>query len=144
MVPFTAEEVWQARYPSDDGSVHFETWPEVPAAWEDVDLAERWAEVRAFREAVTAAIEPLRRDKVVRSSLEAVVIADDAAARLADTAGVDLAEACIVGAVRIDEAMEGIRVEPTRDPKCGRCWRHLPEVPADGALCGRCAEVAGG
>jgi isoleucyl-tRNA synthetase len=25
--------------------------------------------------------------------------------------------------------------------KCGRCWRLLPEVPEDGALCARCAEV---
>ncbi|MBA3838141.1 MAG: hypothetical protein C0499_10845, partial [Zymomonas sp.] len=25
--------------------------------------------------------------------------------------------------------------------KCGRCWRLLPEVTADGELCGRCAEV---
>ncbi len=144
LIPFTAEEVWQARYPSEDGSVHFETWPEVPAAWEDKDLAERWAAVRAFREEVTAAIEPLRRDKIVRSSLEAVVIADDASARLADTAGVDLAEACIVAAVRIDETVEGIRVSPTEDAKCGRCWRHLPDVAEDGGLCGRCAEVVGG
>src|SRR3546814_7446259 len=28
---FTAEEVWQARFPSDDGSVHFLEWPELPA-----------------------------------------------------------------------------------------------------------------
>jgi isoleucyl-tRNA synthetase len=25
--------------------------------------------------------------------------------------------------------------------KCGRCWRLLPEVTADGALCDRCTEV---
>ena len=29
---FTAEEVWQARYPSEDGSVHFLEWPELPSA----------------------------------------------------------------------------------------------------------------
>ena len=27
---FTAEEVWQARFPSEDGSVHFLEWPELP------------------------------------------------------------------------------------------------------------------
>ena len=35
---FTAEEVWQTRYPSEDGSVHFETWPEVDTGWRDEAL----------------------------------------------------------------------------------------------------------
>ena len=26
----------------------------------------------------------------------------------------------------------------------GRCWRLLPEVPEEGGLCGRCAEVVNG
>jgi isoleucyl-tRNA synthetase len=25
--------------------------------------------------------------------------------------------------------------------KCGRCWRHLPEVEEEGDLCNRCDEV---
>src|SRR5438105_12361525 len=33
MLPFTAEEAWLARYPSAEGSVHLELFPEVPAAW---------------------------------------------------------------------------------------------------------------
>ena len=28
---FTAEEVWQARFPSEDGSVHFLEWPDLAA-----------------------------------------------------------------------------------------------------------------
>ena len=28
--------------------------------------------------------------------------------------------------------------------KCGRCWRHLPEVPEEGGLCDRCEEVVNG
>ncbi|MGE0775310.1 MAG: zinc finger domain-containing protein [Sphingomonadaceae bacterium] len=32
----------------------------------------------------------------------------------------------------------------TDDLKCGRCWRHLPEVKEDGALCARCDEVVHG
>ncbi|MGV3730878.1 MAG: isoleucine--tRNA ligase [Sphingopyxis sp.] len=31
----------------------------------------------------------------------------------------------------------------TTDHKCGRCWRHLPEVTTDGALCNRCETVLG-
>ncbi|MEV9247674.1 class I tRNA ligase family protein, partial [Klebsiella pneumoniae] len=65
---FTAEEVWQDRFPSEDGSVHLLEWPEVPAV-ADVDAA-HWVAVRALRTQVTEAIEPLRREKIVRSSLE--------------------------------------------------------------------------
>src|SRR3954467_13700993 len=35
MLPFTAEEAWLARYPSEDGSVHLEQFPELPASWRD-------------------------------------------------------------------------------------------------------------
>ena len=33
---------------------------------------------------------------------------------------------------------DGIIVKPSDWHKCGRCWRLLPEVPEDGALCRRC------
>lgn len=131
---FTAEEAWQARFPADDSSVHFLEWPALPEqAGEDV--AQRWLAIRALRERVTEAIEPLRREKTIRSSLEAEVTAPelplDAAA---------LAELFIVASVA-----EAPTVEVTRTDyrKCGRCWRHLPEVEADGDLCTRCADVTG-
>ena len=34
--------------------------------------------------------------------------------------------------------------EKTTHHKCGRCWRHLPEVTEDGALCSRCDQVVAG
>ena len=130
---FTAEEVWQARYPSEDGSVHLLEWPELPAMPGDAPLGTRWQEVRALRVQVTEAIEPLRREKRVRSSLEAEVVVP--ALPLPAEA---LAEVFIVADVTEGDA---IAVERTEYLKCGRCWRHLPEVAADGTLCARCDEV---
>ena len=127
---FTAEEVWQARFPSEDGSVHFLEWPELPTV---DDVGTVWAEVRRLREGVTEAIEPLRREKTVRSSLEAEVTVP--ALPLPPQA---LAEAFIVAKV---EQGEGIAVGRTDFHKCGRCWRHLPEVTEDGLLCDRCDTV---
>ncbi len=128
---FTAEETWGTRYP-DAGSVHLLEWPET-GDWADEALAARWAEVRALREQVTEAIEPLRREKVIRSSLEAEVTVPslplDAAA---------LEELFIVA--KVSQGAE-VAVVRTDAAKCGRCWRHLPEVSADGALCGRCADA---
>ena len=43
VIVFTAEEVWQSRYPDSD-SVHLLEWPEIPAA--SVDLS-RWDALRA-------------------------------------------------------------------------------------------------
>ncbi|WP_420894052.1 zinc finger domain-containing protein, partial [Sphingopyxis granuli] len=35
-------------------------------------------------------------------------------------------------------------VKRTENHKCGRCWRHLPEVAQDGGLCNRCETVLDG
>lgn len=129
---FTTEEVWGTRYP-DGGSVHLLEWPKVPSV--DADDA-KWAQLRELRTAVTEAIEPLRRDKVVGSSLEAEVTVPEAPA-----SEEELAELFIVSAVRKGDTL---RVAKTSNHKCGRCWRFLPEVPADGALDHRCEEVLNG
>ena len=128
---FTAEEVWQARFPSEEGSVHYLEWPDLPEVASDA--ATGWTALRQLRETVTEAIEPLRREKTVRSSLEAEVTAP--ALPLDPDA---LAEMFIVAKVT---AGDTVAVTRTEYRKCGRCWRHLPEVTRDGALCSRCAEV---
>ncbi|MDR6113812.1 MULTISPECIES: isoleucine--tRNA ligase [unclassified Sphingomonas] len=130
---FTAEEVWQSRYPSEDGSVHLLEWPELPQLGEDEALMARWTEIRGLRAQVTEAIEPLRREKTVRSSNEAEVTVPSLP--LEPHA---LAEAFIVADVALADT---VTVTRTTKHKCGRCWRHLPDVAVDGELCGRCAEV---
>jgi len=136
---FTAEEVWGTRYP-EAGSVHLETWPQIEAGWRDEALAAKWDAVRALRIQATEAIEPLRRDKIIRSSNEATVRVPDSAAMTA----VDLAEILIVSEVLIDPKVDGLGVSKSGFEKCGRCWRLLPEVKEDGALCARCDEVVNG
>jgi isoleucyl-tRNA synthetase len=53
---------------------------------------------------------------------------------------VDFAEVAIVARVTMGEG-DGIVVKPSEWHKCGRCWRLLPEVTEDGALCDRCDDV---
>ena len=134
ILAFTAEEVWQARFPSEDGSVHLLEWPELPHLPADQPLGTAWADVRVLRQQVTEAIEPLRRAKTVRSSLEAEVTVPTLPLP-AD----ELAELFIVA--KVTQADGPITVTRTEEAKCGRCWRHLPDVAVDGDLCGRCAEV---
>ncbi|NIJ08897.1 isoleucyl-tRNA synthetase [Sphingomonas vulcanisoli] len=146
---FTAEEVWGTRYP-ERGSVHLLTWPEVDAGWRDDDLRMKWERLRAMRAQITAEIEPLRREKVIGSSLEAEVTLigyDEADLALMHEA--DIAELAICAPVTVqagEAPVEGIGIEvaKTEYEKCGRCWRHLPDVAEDGALCGRCEAVVHG
>ncbi len=70
---FTMEEVWQTRFPSSDKSIHMETFLDTPGAWRNDTLAAHMANVRAFRASISETIEPLRKDGVIRSSLEASV-----------------------------------------------------------------------
>jgi len=137
---FTAEEVWKTRYPEAD-SVHLLEWPELPKA--EADIAQ-WNILRDLREQVNEAIEPLRREKKIRSSLEAEVRLSDVEAILRGYADNDfLAELFITGSVYLIEGTEPPMVAPTSHHKCGRCWRHLPDVSEDGALCSRCDTVVG-
>ena len=129
---FTAEEVWQARYPQADGSVHLLDWPELPKLPGDRVVTTEWTDLRALRQQVTEAIEPFRRDKVIRSSLEAAVTVPELL-----LPPEDLQEIFIVAKV----GKGPLSVTRTDYHKCGRCWRHMPEVPEDGMLCTRCAEV---
>ncbi|RQW42357.1 isoleucine--tRNA ligase [Novosphingobium sp. LASN5T] len=127
---FTAEEVWQTRFPGSD-SVHLLEWPVVPVSVVEED---RWAELRALRTTVNEAIEPLRREKVLGSGLEAQVLVPEGAPEA------NLAELFITGTV-VRGQDDGVTVTRTHDHKCGRCWRHVPEVAEDGALCARCETV---
>ncbi|CAN5700403.1 isoleucine--tRNA ligase [soil metagenome] len=133
ILAFTAEEVWQSRFPSEESSVHFLEWPDLPALPGDDAISTTWEDVRRLRVQVTEAIEPLRRDKAVRSSLEAEVTVPD----------LPLSAEALTEAFIVSRVLKGdeISIRPTERLKCGRCWRHLPEVTIDGELCDRCAEV---
>jgi isoleucyl-tRNA synthetase len=136
---FTSEEVWQSRYPEDGeqgGSVHLLEWPSIPQVGAPDP---KWEALRSLREQVTEAIEPLRREKVIRSSLEADVVVP--AAQVPDGfSDEQLAELFICASVTRGQS-DGVTVSKTSEHKCGRCWRLLPDVAEDMALCGRCDEV---
>ncbi len=183
---FTAEEVWATRFP-DEQSVHLLEWPgllnlrqpaldaglgfssetlaqegsQAPHQVRGDELVEKWTRLRDFRMAINEAVEPLRREKAIGSSLQASIWLDvDGEEDKILLASVDVAEIAIIADVKVTANEKGsfelnassiaanlktyVEASPTTHHKCGRCWRHLPEVSEDGALCGRCAEVLNG
>ena len=145
MLCFTAEESWASRYGADAKSVHLELFPEVPAAWRDDKLADKWRKVRTVRRVVTGALEIERAQKRIGSSLEAhpiVLVADeDLFEAVVD---VDLAEVCITSALTLRKVgssdgafslpdVPGVAVIPNlaEGTKCARSWKILTTIGAD-------------
>ncbi|MFN3937408.1 MAG: isoleucine--tRNA ligase [Gemmobacter sp.] len=159
ILPFTMEDVWLARRPSEDDSVHLHDFPETPRAWLDPDLAARVVKLRAVRRVVTGALEIARRDKVIGSSLEAAPVVHLSAelARIVPEPEL-LATLCITSAVtlttepapddafRLDE-VPGVAVIFARaeGQKCQRCWQILPDVGTHRhpGVCARCDAALG-
>ena len=135
---FTAEEVWGTRFP-DQGSVHLLEWPKIALA-DDLRADKAvWDRLRDLRENVNEAIEPFRREKTIRSSLAAEVTVPEGAVP-AGFSDADLAELFITATVTRGQG-DTVTITPTDMSKCGRCWRHLPEVAEDGDACDRCDSV---
>ena len=106
--------------------------------------------MRSFRDLANALIEPHRRDKILGSGLEARIVFTLSDPILTLFSDEELAELLIVSEVHgeryeFDEENFGsLTVTRTTHHKCGRCWRHLPEVTEDGSLCSRCDNVVAG
>jgi isoleucyl-tRNA synthetase len=147
MLCFTAEEAWLARDP-DANSVHLELFPQLPTAWRDEALADKWRKIRLVRRAITGALEIERAAKRIGSSLEAapvVYISDPDL--VAAVKGIDMAEVAITStatvvngrrrkappsAFRLDD-VPGVAVEvrPADGRRCARSWKILPTVGSD-------------
>ena len=154
---FTAEEAWLARFPDDEESVHLRTFPDVPDAWRDDELAAKWRKVRDLRRVVTGALEIERREKRIGSSLQSApkIYAD--AEHLAAVDGMDVAEIAITSDAELIEGappadaftlddVTGVGVVHTlaEGKKCVRCYKVLPEVGTVAGhpdICNRCADA---
>src|SRR3546814_16026648 len=49
VIPFTAEEVWQSRFPREEGTVNFLAWPEGDAKGKAEQLDAKWKIGKATR-----------------------------------------------------------------------------------------------
>jgi isoleucyl-tRNA synthetase len=145
LIPFTAEEAWLVRHPSDTGSVHLESLAHVPDEFKDIALAEKWEKITAVRRVVTGALEIKRAAKDIGSSLEAAPVVYISDTALLDAVQeVDFADVCITSQIHITKGegpvdafrlseVKGVAVEFARaeGSKCQRSWRISTDVGAD-------------
>ncbi len=144
---FTAEEAWQVISP-DQGSIFIQTYWELPAI--DAALANKWQRIREIRDAANKAIETVRADGQVGSSLQAEITihAGEHDLAILRSLGEDLRFVFITSQVRLVSADAlAISVSVTDATKCERCWHYALDVgqaAAHPGICLRCASNLSG
>ena len=156
VMPHQAEDIWQNVPEAQKGgliSILLSDWPTVNEKWNNAALEEDFTKILKSREVVSRAIEPLRADKKVGSSLEVAVYVkadDDAVLKNNES---DLADIYIVSQAYLTQEKpsdvlneyveEGYTVWVTKakGEKCIRCWKYR-DLNNDG-ICSDCVEAIG-
>ncbi len=158
VMPHQAEDIWQNTPVCQRGgleSVLLANWVEVNEKWNAPQLEDEFAKILKTREVVTRAIEPLRADKKVGSSLEVAVYVKSDNADVLNSNSKDLADIFITSQAYVTEtAPQNVLNEYTEDgitvwvtkaegEKCERCWKYrkLGEVSGHPTICKDCAEA---
>jgi len=157
VMPHQAEDIWQNTPEIQRGgleSVLLTDWPIVHAEWNNDKLEEEFSKILKTREVVTRAIEPLRADKKVGSSLEVSVYVKSDDAELLRKHAQDIADIFIVSQAYVaDSAPSEVLNEYTEDgitvwvvkaegEKCCRCWKYR-KLNSDG-ICEDCHSAVNG
>ena len=151
ILPFTMDEVWRNLPGDREPSVHLASFPTALGEWQDAVLLDRWGQLSGVRDAVNAALEEKRQQKVITSSLSARVgvSASGALAQLLADYRDELPTLFGVSQAELDHALTEaaeqasgvrVRVERADGVKCERCWRFVLAVTTEG-ICDRCVEA---
>jgi len=151
ILPVTADDLWRHMPGRRSESVHLETFATAEDAI-DAALVTTWNRLLEVREAVNAALEQKRKDKVIGTSLGARVVltATGPVAALLEAHRAELPMLFIVSDLELRtgqaDGPDTVTVEVERAPgtKCERCWRIVPATSADpewAGLCTRCVDA---
>ena len=161
VMPHQAEDIWQNTPEKQQNgleSILLSDWPITNAKWVNERIDEEFTKILKLREIVSKAIEPLRADKEIGSSLEAAVYIKGGDKELLKKYEKDLANIFITSqAFLADEAPKNVLHEYTEDDytvyvtkaigeKCDRCWkyRELITIDGQGAICRDCIKAING
>jgi len=142
ILAFTTDEVWQYIPESKTGeSVHLHEFIDLPAEYENLELAATWDELLGLRRQVLKVLEGARQEKVIGNSLEARVElkAKGRAKVLLENYQDELADIFIVSHVTLGDLAEAeqglddnpdlkVEVKPAAGDKCNRCWCYSEEL----------------
>ncbi|MCQ2789918.1 MAG: class I tRNA ligase family protein, partial [bacterium] len=160
VMPHQAEDIWQNTPECQRNgldSILLADWPQVKPEWTNNELEEKFATILKTREVVTKAIEPLRAEKKVGSSLEVAVYinADDATKNILKEEEKELCNIFITSQAYVSEEKPQnvlnelkednytIWITKAEGEKCERCWKYrtLGEHEGHETICSECFEA---
>ena len=154
VMPHQAEDIWQSVPEAQKGgliSILLSDWPKVKLEWTNSQLEEDFTKILKTREVITRAIEPLRADKQVGSSLEVAVYVNSTDNSVLEANADELANIFITSQAYItNQKPSNVLNEYTEDgytvwvtkaegEKCDRCWKYR-KLNSDG-ICEECKQA---
>lgn len=139
VMPHQAEDIWQNIPECQRGgleSVLLTDWVTVKPEWTDENLEKEFTQILKAREIVSRAIEPLRAEKQIGSSLEVAVFVSTKDNKILKSNENELANIFITSQAYVtDEKPENVLNEYIEDDykvwvtkaegeKCERCWKY--------------------
>lgn len=161
VMPHQAEDIWQCvpeKQQNKLESILLSDWPLTNAKWANESLEQEFSQILKLREVVSRAIEPLRAEKTIGSSLEAAVYIKGGNPELLKKYAKELSNIFITSqAILTDEKPEHVLNEHSEDvytiyvtqangEKCERCWkyRELLHINGKGGICKDCIDAING
>lgn len=165
VMPHQAEDIWlnvtESQRKGKDGliqSILLADWPKFNPRWNNKELEEDFSKILKTREIVTKAIEPLRADKQVGSSLEVAVYIKAPSDEVNSILLANADELCNIfitsQAIVTNEKPQDVLNEFEEDDfvvwvvkahgeKCDRCWKYrsLGEHSGHETICSECYEA---
>ncbi len=150
-ISFTSEEAWKAM--GNKESIHLQDFLQCKNEYEDNQLNEKWSLIKNIRKVATGAIEKIREEKIIRSSLEAhidIFVSAENHKKLEEVMFDEITITSSFSLYVIDEKSKGFSIEDISDvivkaskvngEKCQRCWKYEAKLIND-EVCNRCNTV---
>lgn len=145
ILSFLAEESYDYFKGKSAESPLLLEFPVAPAQWKNLKLAAEYELLLGVRTEVQKTLELLRADRVIGSSLEALVkVQAEGEVLSALQKHSDLREFFIVSEVEVKEGSPKVMATRVGGEKCVRCWNYSPQIGLKAELpgiCPKCTEA---
>ncbi|MCB0406882.1 MAG: isoleucine--tRNA ligase [Bdellovibrionales bacterium] len=141
LTSFLSEEAYEYFIGKSKESIFMEPFLPVNSNWKNDSLVEKFDVLLEIRSSVSKVLEDLRRQKVIGSSLDALVkiTAPEKTFKVLEAYQSHLKELFIVSAIEIIKGSE-LKIEAikAKGEKCVRCWHYSEEISTSSELPGIC------
>jgi isoleucyl-tRNA synthetase len=125
ILSFTTEEIF-TLINKNEKSIHLEKFMQFPKTLKNIELNEKWIELKKIRDICNISIEAKRASKEIGSSLEANLTIDLNKKLYEILKNVDFSELCITSSAvvqksNLDETI--VKTKKAEGNKCPICWK---------------------